>query len=63
MENKRQIGRLVKKLFLAKQQRRRKLARLPIEEKMRILIALQRMENDIRATLGRSRRRPWNITE
>jgi len=46
------------KLFRAKAERRRRLARLPIEEKIRILGDLQEIADAIRTVSGRPRRRP-----
>ena len=51
----------VESLFLARQKRRRELARLPIERKIRILLALQKMAGDVRSRAGGARRRPWKI--
>ena len=48
-------------LFRAKEERRRELARLPIEEKIRIIVELQKMANGILAATGRAQRRVWEI--
>jgi len=61
MQNERLIREEAEKLFRAKQRRRRELASLPFEEKIRILIDLQKMASDIRATVGGTKRRPWDI--
>jgi hypothetical protein len=53
----------VQALFRAKQRRRRELARLPIEEKIRMLVEMQKVANDIRAATGRPNRRVWRIPE
>jgi hypothetical protein len=45
------------RLFRAKQARRRELARLPFEEKMRIVFQLQRTADDILTMRGRPERR------
>jgi len=50
-------------LFRAKQRRRRELAKLPLERKIRILVNLQKMANEIRATVGGIKRRSWDIRE
>jgi len=61
MENKLLRQRETEKLFQVKQKRRRELAKLPFERKIRILIELQKIADDIRATLRGSKRRSWNI--
>ncbi len=43
------------KLFRAKAQRRRRLARLPIEEKIRILGDLQDLADEVRTIAGRTK--------
>jgi hypothetical protein len=51
------------KLFRAKKARRRELARLPFEEKMRIVFKLQRTADEILAMRGsRERRRKIGST-
>ena len=47
--------------FAAKSARRRELARLPIEEKVRIVALLQRQENEIRRATGRPLMPEWPI--
>jgi len=49
----------VDKIFEAKKQRRQELARLPIEEKVKILIQLQTMAIPILLARG-IRKRAWN---
>ena len=44
-----ELPREIVQLFRAKQARRRELARLPFEEKMRIVFQLQRTADEIRA--------------
>ena len=44
-----------------KRRRRRRLARLPIEEKVKIVVQLQKATNDIRRASGRSARLRWRI--
>jgi hypothetical protein len=61
MEIKRSMQEECEELFRAKLRRRRELARLPFDGKIRILVELQRMASDIRATLGGRKRHPWNI--
>ncbi len=52
---------LAKRLFRAKVARRRQLAALPIEEKIRILVEMQRLSNDIRKKTGRQPLPEWDI--
>ncbi len=52
---------LARRLFRAKAARRRRLAALPIEEKIRILIDMQRLSNDIRRKTGRKTLPEWVI--
>ena len=52
---------LAERLFRAKARRRRQLAALPIEEKIRILIEMQRLSNDIRRKTGRKPLPEWEI--
>ena len=63
MENKRRIQKGAEALFRAKQKRRQELAKLPFERKIRILADLQKMANEIRATVGGIKRRSWDICE
>lgn len=48
-------------LFRAKERRRKRLARLPIEEKIRIIVELQKIENEIRRATGRPTKREWDL--
>lgn len=50
-------------LFKAKESRRRELAALPIEEKIELLVEMQRWECDINRHTGRVHQKPWNITK
>ena len=61
MGNKPLRQREAEKLFQVKQRRRRELAKLPFERKIRILIELQKIADDIRATLRGIKRRSWDI--
>jgi len=61
METKRLIQEECEELFRAKQRRRRKLAQLPFERKIRILADLQKMASEIRARMGGVKRRPWDL--
>lgn len=51
----------IRGLFLAKRRRRRELAGLPIAEKIRILVSLQRIAAGIVGGPGALKRRPWSI--
>jgi len=53
-----QLPEWAQKMFRAKAQRRRRLAGLPIEEKVRILGDLQELADAIRAIAGRPKRQP-----
>jgi hypothetical protein len=61
MRNKRRLWKEAQALFRAKAERRRKLARLPIERKIGILMELQKIGDDIRAARGETKRRAWNL--
>ena len=50
---------LAHSLFQAKAARHRRLAALPIEEKIRILIDMQKLSNDIRRKTGRKPLPEW----
>ena len=52
-----ELPREIVRLFRAKQARRRELARLPFEEKMRIVFQLQRTADEIRTMRGSPERR------
>ena len=56
-----QIQKYVQRLFRAKSQRRRGLAKLPFEEKILILIRLQKMAEGISSKEGKAKARVWNI--
>jgi len=49
------------RIFAARSERRRELARLPIEEKVRIVALLQRQENEVRRAAGRPLKPEWPI--
>lgn len=63
MRNKRITSKTVAPLFRAKERRRKKLARLPIEEKVRIIVELQTIENEIRRATGRPTKPEWDLRE
>ena len=50
----------IKKIFRAKSERRMKLARLPIEKKVRILLQLQKMAAPVYRSSGINKK-PWII--
>ena len=52
---------LMAKIIRAKQERRAALARLPFEQKIRIVVELQKIANEIRANSGRNTPRVWDI--
>jgi hypothetical protein len=52
---------LAERLLRAKAARRRHLAALPIEEKIKILIRMQKLSNDIRRKTGRKPLPEWEI--
>ena len=52
---------LAEQLFREKDMRRKRLAALPIEEKIRILVRMQKLSNDIREKTGRKPLPVWVI--
>jgi hypothetical protein len=50
----------IDRLLLAKEERRRQLARLPYPEKVRAVVQLQRMAAPVLRTRGREVR-PWHL--
>jgi hypothetical protein len=50
-------------LFRAKESRRRDLAALPIEEKIKILIKIQHLASSVARQTGRKYRKPWDVKE
>ena len=48
-------------IFASKRRRREQICRIPFEEKVLILVRLQRMASEIVAITGRRSRRPWQI--
>lgn len=48
-------------LFRAKEERRRELACLPIEEKIKIIVEMQKMVQHIPTPSGEPRPKPWAI--
>jgi len=51
------------KSFQSKAQRRRDLAALPIEEKLKVVIKLQGLVSSVGRQAGRAYRKPWEIKE
>ncbi len=62
METMEPLSPEVIRLFVAKEERRRKLAGLPFPEKVRVVVQLQRMVAPILRARGRQVR-VWNIDE
>ena len=52
---------LLRRILEAKSRRRLRLARLPIEEKIIILVKLQRLGNEVRRASGRPTLPEWTI--
>ncbi|MBI4229373.1 MAG: hypothetical protein HY608_00900 [Planctomycetes bacterium] len=50
---------LFREALVAKEHRRARLARLPFEEKLGIVVELQRLANVLRASAGRPLRPVW----
>lgn len=61
MQNNQDMHRIVKKLFRAKKERRRDLAKLSFEKKVKILLELQSYASFIRSLARRKGPAPWNI--
>ena len=59
MRSNPRVRKVVERLFLAKQRRRIELARLPIEEKVRILVKLQKIAEGIRPRSGKMKPPVW----
>jgi len=55
------VKELAERLLRAKHARRRRLAALPIEEKIAIVVQMQRIANDIRRKTGRKTLPEWTI--
>ncbi|MFH0800137.1 MAG: hypothetical protein V2A66_08165 [Pseudomonadota bacterium] len=51
---------IMEKIFQAKIQRRQDLAQLPVEEKVRILVQLQKIASPILSARG-LKREPWSV--
>ncbi len=59
MKNKEKVWKGVKEMSRAKMERRRQLAKLPFEEKLSILLRLQRIAVEISRAGGRKRYQVW----
>ena len=55
------LASLMDGLMRAKRERREYLAALPFEEKIRIVVELQKIAGDIRTKTGRSAPKAWDI--
>ena len=51
----------IKKLFRAKELYHRECAKIPFEEKIKILVELQKMANEIKSSTGRKKEKNWKI--
>jgi len=51
----------MERIFLAKKERRIELAKLPIEEKIKILVQLQKIASVVLLTRG-LKRQPWRVS-
>ena len=54
---------LTEKLFAAKRARRAALVRLPFEEKVRIIVELQKIAFEIRSAVGKPAPKPWDFSQ
>jgi len=61
--NSPELASLMEKLFAAKRARRAALARLPFEEKVRIIVELQKIAFEIRSAAGASAPKPWDLSQ
>ena len=52
---------IAEEIFRRKQAARREAARLPIEEKLRILVAMQKRANEVRRSTGRPEMFVWHL--
>lgn len=59
MKNKEKVWKGVKEMSQTKMERRRQLAKLPFEEKIPILLRLQRIAAEISRAGGRKRHQVW----
>jgi len=57
MESECDVQKLAQRLFRAKRERRRELAALPFEEKLRIVSEMQKLAKEIASVRGKMKRR------
>jgi hypothetical protein len=57
------IERWMARALAAKRKRRRELARLPFDEKIKIVVQLQRITTEIRTSMGLPARKPWDLPD
>ena len=51
----------IEKLFIAKELFHRELGKISFEEKIKMLVRLQKVTNDIKSIAGKEERRVWKI--
>lgn len=51
----------ISSVFRAKELFHKKMAKMPFEQKIKILIKLQKLANEIKAVTGRRRKKVWKI--
>ena len=61
--DKRSLDSVMRHLVHAKQARRRELARLPFEQKIRIVVELQKIAHEIGTQSGRNAPSVWRIAD
>ena len=61
MRNKIKVPAKIEKLFQAKNLFHKEMAKLSFEEKIEILVKLQKIANDIRSANGKKQRKVWKI--
>lgn len=54
------MNKVIEKIFQSKQRRRRALAKLPVSEKVKILVSLQKIASPLLAARG-IHKIPWRI--
>ena len=58
-----QAREIAEEMFRRKRKARREAARLPIEEKLRILVQMQQRANEVRRATGRPEMFVWQLDE
>lgn len=61
MKNKTKHHAAIEKIFKAKEQFHKKQAKIPFEEKLKILVRLQEIANEIGHYSGHTKRTVWNV--